>query len=142
MLATDSSMAAATIARAASVGVADRLHIHQPVPARQMHEWYRATDVLLSTSRHEGSNYSLIEALTHGCPPAVTDIPPHRSITGDLAPRFACGDASGAAEVIAHAAAMKRSTVEAYRDAHLTWPVVCPATGGDLRRGRTRCEAR
>ena len=124
MLATDSSMAAATIARAASVGVADRLHIHQPVPARQMHEWYRATDVLLSTSRHEGSNYSLIEALTHGCPPAVTDIPPHRSITGDLAPRFACGDASGAAEVIAHAAAMKRSTVEAYSDAHLTWPVV------------------
>jgi len=142
MLATDSSLAAATIARAARAGAADRVHIHQPVPARQMHEWYRAADVLLSTSRHEGSNYSLIEALTHGCPPAVTDIPPHRSITGDLAPRFACGDARGAAAVIAHAAAMERSTVEAYRDAHLTWPVVARrlveiygAVGPGARRG-------
>ncbi len=124
MLATDSSMAAATSARAVSLGVADRVHIHPPVPARQMHRWYRAADVLLSTSRHEGSNYSLIEALTHGCPPAVTDIPSHRSITRDLAPRFACGDSRGAAAVIAHAATMDRSTVEAYRDAHLTWPVV------------------
>ena len=124
MLATDSSMAAATSARAVSLGVADRVHIRPPVPARQMHRWYRAADVLLSTSRHEGSNYSLIEALTHGCPPAVTDIPSHRSITRDLAPRFACGDARGAAAVIAHAATMDRSTVEAYRDAHLTWPVV------------------
>ena len=124
MLATDSSMAAATSARAVSLGVADRVHIHPSVPARQMHRWYRAADVLLSTSRHEGSNYSLIEALTHGCPPAVTDIPSHRSITRDLAPRFACGDSRGAAAVIAHAATMDRSTVEAYRDAHLTWPVV------------------
>ena len=32
----------------------------------------------------EGSNYSLIEAMTHGCPPAVTDIASHRSITRDL----------------------------------------------------------
>ena len=124
MLATDSTMAAATIARAASLGVADRVHLHPPVPVRQMHRWYRAADVLLSTSRHEGSNYSLIEALTHGCPPAVTDIPPHRSITRDLAPRFACGDTRGAAAVIAFAASLERSTVEAYRDAHLTWPVV------------------
>jgi glycosyltransferase involved in cell wall biosynthesis len=89
-----------------------------------MHRWYRAADVLLSTSRREGSNYSLIEALTYGCPPAVTDIAPHRSITRDLAPRFACGDARGAAAVIADAAGLERTTVEAFRDTYLTWPVV------------------
>ncbi|MET0578148.1 MAG: glycosyltransferase [Ilumatobacteraceae bacterium] len=124
MLATDSTMAGITLARAAALGLADRVHLHPPVPRRQMHRWYCAADVLLSTSRREGSNYSLIEALTYGCPPAVTDIAPHRSITGDLAPRFECGDAAGAAAVIAHAAGLERSTVEAYRDAHLTWPVV------------------
>lgn len=124
MLATDSTMRAATLARATTLGIADRLHLHPPVPRQQMHRWYCAADVLLSTSRREGSNYSLIEALTYGCPPAVTDIAPHRSITGDLAPRFACGDAAGAATVIAHAAGLERSTVESYRDAHLTWPVV------------------
>jgi len=124
MLASDSALAEPTVARAASAGIADRVHLHPPVPARQMHRWYRAADVLLSTSRREGSNYSLIEALTYGCPPAVTDIAPHRSITGDLAPRFACGDARGAAAAIAHAAGLERATVESYRDAYLTWPVV------------------
>ena len=124
LLTTDSTMKGATLARAATLGIADRVHLHPPVPRGQMHRWYRAADLLLSTSRREGSNYSLIEALTYGCPPAVTDIAPHRSITGDLAPRFACGDAAGAAAVIAHAAGMERATVEAYRDAHLTWPVV------------------
>lgn len=124
MLATDTTLADATMQRAAAAHIADRVHVHPPVLPRQMHRWYRAADVLLSTSRREGSNYSLIEAVTHGCAPAVSDIPSHRSITRDLMPRFACGDAGAAAAVIVQAAALDRSAVRTYRDAHLTWPVV------------------
>ena len=86
--------------------------------------WYRAADVLLSTSRHEGSNYSLIEAMTHGCPPAVTDIPPHRSITGRSRPTVRVRRRPSRGRGHRPRRQLERSTVEAYRDAHLTWPVV------------------
>ena len=70
----------------------ERVHIHDPVPPSAMRGWYSAADVFLTTSRREGSGYSLIEAITEGCAPVATSIPSHRTIVGDLAPTFAPGD--------------------------------------------------
>lgn len=124
MLTTDTTLAGETIQRAAAAGIADRVHLHPRVEPREMHRWYQAADVILSTSRREGSNYSLIEAMTDGCAPAISDIPSHRSITADLVPRFACGHPDAAADAIVRAAGLDRSAVRTYRDAHLTWGVV------------------
>ena len=90
---------------------ATRVHVHAPVPHDRMGAWYSAADVFLSTSHHEGSGYSVIEALSRGCPPAVTDIPPHRSIVGDLGATFAVGDAPAAARAIEQAMSTPRADV-------------------------------
>ncbi|MCU0333825.1 MAG: glycosyltransferase [Chitinophagaceae bacterium] len=51
------------------------LHVHwvQQVPHARLPLYYNAADVLLLTSRHEGSNNSLKEALACGCPVVSTD---------------------------------------------------------------------
>ena len=76
MLASDRTLEAAVRARIGALGaIGTRVHLHEPVPHDQMAAWYAAAHVFFSTSRHEGSGYSLIEALTCGCVPAVTSIP-------------------------------------------------------------------
>ncbi|MFL5774102.1 MAG: glycosyltransferase, partial [Flavisolibacter sp.] len=42
-----------------------------------------AADFYISGSHSEGSGYALVEAMTCGCIPVVTDIPPFRKITDD-----------------------------------------------------------
>lgn len=123
LLATDRTLAAAATALADRLDVADRVHLHDPVDRAQMHRWYRGADVLLSTSRREGSNYSLIEALHHGCTPVVTDLPSHASIVGGLAARFAVGDAVGAAELLLRAP-LARAEVVADARTRLSWSAV------------------
>jgi len=58
----------------------DRVELHDPVPSSQIDRWYRGAPIFMSTSHREGSGYSLIEALTCGCAPVVTAIPPHLAI--------------------------------------------------------------
>ena len=123
LLATERTLAGAANLLAERLDVVDRVHVHDAVGRAEMHRWYRGADVLLSTSRREGSNYSLIEALQHGCTPVVTDLPPHRAIVRDLAPRFAVGDAVGAAAVLGREAP-DRSATEAYAAEHLSWAAV------------------
>jgi glycosyltransferase involved in cell wall biosynthesis len=123
VLVTDRTLEHAVVQLAERLHVAGRLHLHDAVDRAAMHSWYRGADVLLSTSRHEGSNYSLIEALHHGCAPVVTDIPPHRSIVGDLAPTFAAGDAAAAAQALVRGVLARDAVVEsAIR--RLSWPAI------------------
>jgi len=49
----------------------------------ELTEWYSASDFFISGSHSEGSGYALVEAMTCGCIPVVTDIPPFRKITGN-----------------------------------------------------------
>jgi glycosyltransferase involved in cell wall biosynthesis len=53
------------------------------VDRQQLATWYSAVDFYLSASHHEGSGYALLEAMSCGCVPVVTDIPPFRKITGE-----------------------------------------------------------
>jgi glycosyltransferase involved in cell wall biosynthesis len=53
------------------------------VDKSQMHYWYSAADAYLSGSHSEGSGYALIEAMSCGCVPVVTNIPSFRKITAN-----------------------------------------------------------
>jgi glycosyltransferase involved in cell wall biosynthesis len=82
--------------------------------------------VVLSSSRHEGSGYAVIEAIACGCIPTLSDIAPHRAIGGGLAHYFPPGDP------VALAAALERSWTAArdgggraaahrHFELHLSW---------------------
>jgi glycosyltransferase involved in cell wall biosynthesis len=110
LLATDRTLEPRVQARLAELGeVGGRIHLHAPVPHHRMRAWLEAADVFFSTSHHEGSGYSLIEAITCGCTPAVTAIPPHLAIVGPEAPSFPPGDAAAAATALVRAAHRSRN---------------------------------
>ncbi|HYC29293.1 MAG TPA: glycosyltransferase family 4 protein [Chitinophagaceae bacterium] len=52
------------------------------VERSELSAWYSAADYYISGSHSEGSGYALIEAMSCGCIPVVTDIPSFRKITG------------------------------------------------------------
>jgi glycosyltransferase involved in cell wall biosynthesis len=109
LLATDRAMESAVRARvAADDALTGRVTVHDPVPPTEIDRWYRGVPVFLSTSRREGSGYSLIEALTCGCAPVVAAIPPHLAILDVALPAvggtFPAGDAAAAAAVLVQVA--------------------------------------
>jgi glycosyltransferase involved in cell wall biosynthesis len=124
MVATDRSMEAAVRRLVSHLHVQEMVHIEPPVALAEMPRWYRRADVYLSTSHREGANFSLIEALGFGCRPVVTEIPSHAAIVGDLAERFAVGDASGAGRLIAAAATLPRPVVADHARRNLSWSAV------------------
>lgn len=112
LLATDRTLEPQVRERIAQLGdIGRRVHVHPPVPHHRMRAWLEAADVFFSTSHHEGSGYSLIEALTCGCVPAVTAIAPHRAIAGPDTPSFAPGDVAAAATALAAASGFSRNGV-------------------------------
>lgn len=115
-------------------------HLVGPLPHRAMAQWYRAADVLLSTSHHEGSGYALIEAIASGCTPAVTDLPSHGAIAGDVATYFAPGDPAAAAEALERAALAAsrpegRALVRARFEQALRWEHVADQLHAAYRAG-------
>jgi glycosyltransferase involved in cell wall biosynthesis len=122
MLAADRSMEPAVRARIAQLGpVGQRVHLHQPVPHDEMAGWYAAAGVFLATSRREGSGYSLIEAVTCGCVPVVSAIPPHLAIVGRSGHVFDVGDAASAAAGLIAAADEPREPIVAASRTLLSW---------------------
>lgn len=124
IVATDRSLEAAVRRLVRDLNMHDVVHIHSPVARSEMPRWYRGADVYLSTSHREGSNFSLIEALGFGCRPVVTEIPSHGAIVGDLAERFAVGDAANAGQLIAAATTVSRSVVTDHARRNLAWSAV------------------
>lgn len=88
---------------AADPWLVDAVTVLGPVPHAEMAWWFGSCEVFLTTSRHEGSGYALIEAIACGCVPAWSDLPPHRSIAGGIGARFRAGDPVGAADALEHA---------------------------------------
>ena len=78
------------------------------VPHDELQYWYSAADYYLSGSHNEGSGYALIECMTCGCIPVITDIPPFRKITdnGRLAIMYQPADATSLSQALQHARAI------------------------------------
>ena len=122
LLATDRTMEAQVRSAIADCGSdAQRIHVHGPVPHERMGAWFAATDVYLSTSLHEAASYSLLEAMSRGAVPAVTDIPPHRAVVGDLGALFTPGDSAAAASAIRAAVQRPREPILERSRRLLSW---------------------
>lgn len=59
-----------------------RVHLCGRVSHQHVETLMRAADLFVLGSHHEGSGYSLIEALACGLPPVVTNIPSFHALTG------------------------------------------------------------
>lgn len=103
--------------------VASRVHLVGRVEPSEMGAWLSGAEVFLSSSRHEGSGYALIEAIRCGCTPVVSDIAPHRAIAGDLGERFEAGDVTAAAAALARVVPDRSAARDRFRSA-LTWEAV------------------
>lgn len=77
---------------------------HVVLPGRlersELAYWYNAADYYISSSYSEGSGYALIEAMSCGCVPVVSDIPSFRKITGNTGYLFKPGNVPLMTEVL------------------------------------------
>jgi glycosyltransferase involved in cell wall biosynthesis len=121
LLATDRSMEAELLAAIAESGQAARIHVHDPVAHGHVGAWFAAAHVYLSTSLHEAASYSLLEAMSRGAAPAVTDIPPHRAVVGDIGALFTPGDSVAAASAIRAAVRLPREPILERSRRLLSW---------------------
>jgi glycosyltransferase involved in cell wall biosynthesis len=65
-----------------SEALRERVRLAGVIAHDRLAAWFSAADVFVVGSHHEGSGYSLMEALACGVTPAVTDIPSFRVLTG------------------------------------------------------------
>jgi glycosyltransferase involved in cell wall biosynthesis len=84
------------------VRLRERVHLLGRVPHERIEQLMRAADLFVLGSHHEGSGYSLIEALACGLTPIVTDIPSFRSLTGGgaVGMLWPCGDTRALSEAL------------------------------------------
>lgn len=65
-------------ARAHALGVVERVRFLGRVPREQVGGWLSACDAFVQPSLHEGLSLALLEAMAHGAPVLVSDIPANR----------------------------------------------------------------
>lgn len=99
---------------AANPPVASRVRMLGRVPHAELEWLFGAADLYLSASRQEGSGYALLEALSCGVTPVVTDIPSFRVLTdgGRIGALWPAGDPMVCAAAILEAS---RSVAEEQR---------------------------
>lgn len=121
----------------ASAVLSRRVTLTGHVAHAEMPNYYAAADVFISGSHAEGSGYALIEALSAGVVPVVTDIPPFRVIAGPCGTRWPAGDAAAFAaalrEVCARDAATAREQVRQHYDRVLRWDAIGARTLAEYR---------
>ena len=115
-----------------SAVLASRVTLAGRVTRDEMPNYYSAADVFISGSHSEGSGYALIEAMSAGVVPVVTDIPSFRAIAGDTGARWAAGDAEALARTLLTVAAtdldsLKRAVKARYEQA-LSWDAIAART--------------
>jgi glycosyltransferase involved in cell wall biosynthesis len=136
MVVTDRSMESEVRESVASLQIGDAVHVHPAVPHAEMADWYRRADMYMSTSHHEGSNYSLIESLGFGCIPVVTDIPSHAAIVKELTSLFAVGDAEAAGALVAMPPGISRKVVIDHAQQFLSWSTIADQLAAAYSRSR------
>lgn len=74
-------------------GAKDSIHLIGKVPRKELGQWYNRADFIVSGSHYEGSGIAVVEAMSCGCIPLVTDIVSFRSITGGTGLLYPAGSA-------------------------------------------------
>jgi glycosyltransferase involved in cell wall biosynthesis len=110
----------------------DRVVLAGRVSRDELPNYYSAADVFVSGSHFEGSGYALIEAMSAGVVPVVTDIPSFRAITGDSGARWPAGDSAAFAEALLRICranlAEERARVRQQYDRVLRWEAIARRT--------------
>ena len=91
----------------------DRVTLVGAVPHDRIGAYFSAADIFVSGSHHEGSGYSLIEAMACGVMPCVTDIPSFRALTGGQGRLWKVGDSTACASALRDLAARDRESERA-----------------------------
>jgi glycosyltransferase involved in cell wall biosynthesis len=116
--------------RAARPALHSRIHLRGRIERKALPALYRSADLFVIGSHREVACFSLIEALSFGVTPVVTDILPFRAITagGRIGALYSPGDPSTLAGAIrrvsegdAHA---RRALVRAHFERELSWSAV------------------
>lgn len=122
--------------RASSV-LNGRVTLAGRVSRDELPNFYAAADVFVSGSHFEGSGYALIEAMSAGLAPVVTDIPSFRVIAGGCGARWPAGNAEAFAEallrVCAGDLAAERAAAKAQFDRVLRWEAIAARTVAEYR---------
>jgi glycosyltransferase involved in cell wall biosynthesis len=119
---------------AADRALRGRVHLLGSVPHATIEELMRAADLFVLGSHRESTGYSLIEALSCGLPPVVTDIPSFRSLTGGgaVGALWRCGDPRSLREALLFVAARAHSQARLEVRAHFERELSFDALGSKL----------
>ena len=107
-----------------------RIHLRGRVERKALPAFYASADMFIIGSHREVACFSLIEALSFGVTPVVTDIPPFRAITADgrIGALFPPGDPGALARAIELLSQTdlrtRRSSVRTHFERELSWPAV------------------
>lgn len=118
---------------AASPVLRERVTLLGTVPHAAMEAHFRAADFFVQTSHREGSGYSLLEALSCGTVPLVTDIPAARRIVDDVGALTPVGDARAMADVMVQWASRDRKSMREAARARFEAALTYDAIGRELR---------
>jgi glycosyltransferase involved in cell wall biosynthesis len=116
------------IARSPVLG--SRVHLRGRIERNALPRLYATADVFVLGSHHEVACFSLIEALSFGVVPVVTDIPPFRRLTdeGRLGALFPPGNAAQLARALERLRgadfASQRRAVRAHFERELSWSAI------------------
>jgi len=102
-------------------------------PHDEIERLFRAADFYIQTSHREASGFSLLEAMSCGTPPIVTDIPPSRQIVGDAGSLTPVGDAQRMSDALVAYAARDRTPLRAAVRARFERSLTFDAIGQQLR---------
>ena len=111
-----------------------RVHLVGKVEQSELAPLYRAADLFVLGSHNEGMGFALIEALSFGVVPVVSDIAPFRALTdgGRIGALFPVGDVGALARALERlgssesldARTVRRANVRAHFERELSWPVL------------------
>jgi glycosyltransferase involved in cell wall biosynthesis len=127
---TDGLLPRVTARIAASPVLAGRVRLLGKIDHQELPRLYAAADFFVLGSHHEAAGFALLEALSFGVTPVVSDIPPFRMLTdgGRLGALFPIGDgeAMGAAllRLCSGDPTARRELVRGHFGRALSWPVV------------------
>ena len=125
-----------------------RVHLLGKLEQWELAALYRAADLFVLGSHHESAGFALIEALSFGVVPVVSDIPPFRVLTdgGRLGALFPVGDAGALARALerlgssesSDARKARRATVRAHFERELSWSALAHRALGIYREAGAR----